>query len=68
VYVLENFKLAGKLKMTQALKNGSIFLVVQDLSWKFSTSKINIHFDHLFNGNKVLGELKSSTYEVKLFQ
>lgn len=42
--------------MTQALKNGSTFLVVQDLSWKFTTSRININFDNLFNGNKVLGE------------
>ncbi|KAL5235486.1 hypothetical protein ACI65C_002896 [Semiaphis heraclei] len=53
---LENFKLVGKLKMTQALKNGSTFLVVQDLSWKFTTSRININFDNLFNGNKVLAK------------
>ncbi|XP_015367028.1 PREDICTED: protein takeout-like [Diuraphis noxia] len=53
---LENFKLAGKLKMTHALKNGTIFLVIQDLSWKFTTSRININFDNLFNGNKVLGD------------
>ncbi|XP_060873554.1 protein takeout-like isoform X2 [Metopolophium dirhodum] len=52
---LENFKLTGILQMTQSLKNGSIFLEIHDLSWKFTTSRINIKFDNLFNGNKVLG-------------
>ncbi|XP_060835524.1 protein takeout-like [Rhopalosiphum padi] len=52
---LENFKLTGILQMTQTLKNGSIFLGVQDLSWKFTTSRIHIWFDNLFNGNKALG-------------
>ncbi|XP_026807642.1 protein takeout-like [Rhopalosiphum maidis] len=52
---LENFKLTGILQMTQTLKNGSIFLGVQDLSWKFTTSRIHIQFDNLFNGNKALG-------------
>lgn len=55
-FFLENFKLTGILQMTQILKNGSIFLEVQDLSWKFTTSRIHIKFDNLFNGNKALGE------------
>lgn len=42
--------------MIQTLKNGSIFLEIQDLSGKFTTSRINIKFDNLFNGNKALGE------------
>jgi len=55
-FFLENFKLTGILQMTQILKNGNIFLEVQDLSWKFSTSRIHVKFDNLFNGSKVLGE------------
>ena len=59
-FFLEDFKLTGILQMTKSLKNGSIFLEIEDLSWKFTTSRINIKFDNLFNGNKVLGEWKSS--------
>lgn len=38
------------------LKNKVPYFKIQSLSWKFTTTKLHIKLDNLFNGDKVLGE------------
>lgn len=42
--------------MKPVLRNGNTYLEVQSLDWKFTTSKMHLKMNNLFNGDKVLGE------------
>lgn len=38
------------------VRNGDTFVEIQELSLKFTTSRMHIKLDNLFNGDKVLGK------------
>ena len=42
--------------MKNVVKNEDTFMEIQDMSLKFTTSKMHIKLDNLFNGDKVLGK------------
>lgn len=55
LFFLDNFKFSAKMQMTVIPKNGKTYLEIQNLTWKFNTTKLHMKFDNLFNGNKALG-------------
>jgi hypothetical protein len=46
--------------MKPVLKNGNTHLEIKSLDWKFTTSKMHLKMNNLFNGDKVLGEYTHS--------
>jgi len=42
--------------MKPVLKNGNTYLEVKSLDFKFTTSKMHLIMNNLFNGDKILGE------------
>lgn len=41
--------------MKPIVKNDVTYLEIQTLSWKFSTTKMHMRLNNLFNGDKTLG-------------
>lgn len=41
--------------MKTVVKNEDTYMEIQDMSLKFTTTKVHIMLDNLFNGDKVLG-------------
>lgn len=53
---LDNYKSFSVVKMKPVLKNGNTHLEVKSLDFKFTTSKMHLIMNNLFNGDKILGE------------
>lgn len=53
---LDNYKSFSVVKMKPVLKNGNTYLEVKSLDFKFTTSKMHLIMNNLFNGDKILGE------------
>lgn len=46
--------------MKPVLRNGNTYLEIKSLDWKFTTSKMHLKMNNLFNGDKLLGEYNHS--------
>ncbi|KAL5235485.1 hypothetical protein ACI65C_002895 [Semiaphis heraclei] len=55
-FALDDYKSFSVIKMKPVLRNGNTYLEVQSLDWKFTTSKMHLKMNNLFNGDKVLGD------------
>uniref|UniRef100_A0A2S2PLB2 Protein takeout n=1 Tax=Schizaphis graminum TaxID=13262 RepID=A0A2S2PLB2_SCHGA len=55
-FTLDNYKSFSVIKMKPVLKNGNTHLEIKSLDWKFTTSKMHLKMNNLFNGDKVLGD------------
>jgi len=54
--------------MKPVVKNGDTHLKIEKLLWRFTTSKLHMRLDNLFNGDKVLGEcVKHYSLEIVVF-
>jgi len=57
---LDNYKSFSVIKMKPVLRNGNTHLEIKSLDWKFTTSKMHLKMNNLFNGDKILGEYNYS--------
>uniref|UniRef100_A0A2H8TNC5 Protein takeout n=2 Tax=Melanaphis sacchari TaxID=742174 RepID=A0A2H8TNC5_9HEMI len=55
-FVLDNYKSFSVIKMKPVLKNGNTYLEIISANFKFTTSKMHLKMNNLFNGDKVLGD------------
>lgn len=55
-FSLDNYKSFSVVKMKPVLKNGNTHLEIKSLDWKFTTSKMHLKMNNLFNGDKLLGD------------
>lgn len=55
-FTLDNYKSFSVVKMKPVLKNGNTHLEVKSLDFKFTTSKMHLIMNNLFNGDKILGD------------
>ncbi|XP_050443506.1 protein takeout-like [Adelges cooleyi] len=52
----DNFEAFGNIKLKKIVKNGAEYLSPQKIIWTFTTSKMSLKLDNLFNGDKALGD------------
>ncbi|VVC25556.1 Haemolymph juvenile hormone binding [Cinara cedri] len=55
-FSLDDYKSFSYVQMKPKVKNGNTFLEIDNLSWKFTTSRLHMRLNNLFNGDKILGE------------
>ncbi|XP_060872774.1 uncharacterized protein LOC132946731 [Metopolophium dirhodum] len=55
-FALDNYKSFSVIKMKPVLINGNTHLEIKSLDWKFTTSKMHLKMNNLFNGDKLLGD------------
>lgn len=53
---IDNFKSVSITRMEPYMKNGNTYLRIKDFKFKFTTSRLHLKLDNLFNGDKALGE------------
>jgi len=53
---LENYKSVTNVQLKPKVKNNDTYLDITNLSLKFTTSKLHMKFNNLFNGEKILGD------------
>lgn len=58
---LDDYKSFTVVQLKPRVKHGDTYLEVEKLSWKFTTSKLHIKLNNLFNGDKLLGMYKKCT-------
>ncbi|XP_050443508.1 protein takeout-like [Adelges cooleyi] len=54
--VIDNYSSKSYLQFKKIIKNGVTYLELVKLSWNFSTTKLHLKFENLFNGDKSLGD------------
>ncbi|XP_050544004.1 protein takeout-like [Daktulosphaira vitifoliae] len=53
---LENIKASINFHLKKTVKNKKTYLKPESVSWTFTTQKLTMKFENLFNGNKALGD------------
>ncbi|XP_025407025.1 protein takeout-like [Sipha flava] len=54
--ILDTSKIYGTVTMKPVVKNEMEYLEIDDISWKFIATNLNLKFNNLFNGDKALGD------------
>lgn len=54
--ISDDYKSFSLVQMKPKVKNGNTFMEIDDLSWKFTTSRLHMRLNNLFGGDKLLGE------------
>lgn len=55
-WISENYKSVTNVQLKPKVKNNDTYLDITNLSLKFTTSKLHMQFNNLFNGEKILGK------------
>lgn len=59
---LDGLKSHNEISCEKYEKNGETYLKIKKYGVKFSPARINLQFDNLFNGDKILGIYQKSPY------
>lgn len=55
--ISDDFKATAIAYFKPITKNGNTYLEFKKLTWKFTTSKMHLRLNNLFNGDKALGKV-----------
>lgn len=55
--ILDYSNAFANIQMKPIVRNGITYFDLEKVSWTFTPTKLHIHLDNLFNGDKVLGML-----------
>lgn len=59
---LDDLKSHNEISCEKYEKNGETYLKIKKYGVKFNPARINLQFDNLFNGDKILGIYQKSPY------